>query len=56
MKWRIILIPPMALFEVLCFIVCCMLLVVHRPTALRLSNWVVENLPSKEWYFHKEKK
>jgi len=47
---KILLIIPMAIFELLFLGVCWIVAFIHKPTGKKLIEWSIRELPDKEWY------
>jgi hypothetical protein len=50
---KLLLILPMAVFEILFLGVCWITALAHKPTGRKLTQWSMDNLPAKEWYLSK---
>ena len=49
-KLRPLLIPLAILAEVIALIVCWTLVIIHKPTATRLTGWFLDVLPDRDWF------
>lgn len=47
---RTILIIPALIAEVICLLVAAILIPLHRPTALRWTDFIIRTLPDPSWY------
>jgi preprotein translocase subunit SecG len=45
-----LLLPFMAVFEVICLVLCLLLSLVSREKAHALINWATRTLPNPDWY------
>lgn len=50
MSWKILLIIPMAIFEVIFLGVCWIIAFIHKPTGRKITQWSLDNLPGEDWY------
>jgi hypothetical protein len=50
---KLLLILPMAIFEIIFLGVCWIVAFCHKPTGYKLTQWSIDNLPAKEWYLSK---
>lgn len=54
-RLRILLLIPMVLVELVLLALCWIVAIIHKPTAWRLTEWSIENLPAKDWYMGEQR-
>ena len=53
---KILLLIPMVFVELFFLVVCWIAAIIHKPTGRRITEWSIEHLPAKDWYFDDDDK
>lgn len=53
---KILALIPMVFVELVFLTVCWLAALIHTPTGRMLTEWSIEHLPAREWYFDDDDK